>query len=180
MGLRVIERFSVLTEAQVARTALESAGIPAFVSDEFYGHMDWPLQTGLQGFRLSVPSEDFDEACQIILEARRDGAEGLAQTPSDIPRPPTGSLWVALALFLGLSFGGAGFLVLPVQRKPSVSGVGCLAVMVALAVLLWLSLFSFGLFTALFSDWGVGLFALALLLWWMLAGSQRAPISRQD
>ena len=121
MGLVCVVRFSVLIEAQIARSALESAGILAFVADEYYGYADWPLQTALQGFRLQVPVEAFDDAVGVLLEAGRTGAADMADTPSDIPSRPRTAEWILLGFVPGLLVPEIGFAVEATRLKPTLA-----------------------------------------------------------
>jgi len=138
MGQVVVVRFSVLAEAQVARAALHSAGIPALVADEHYGSLDWELHTGLQGFRLMVPVEDFDDASQILLAARRLGAADILADPGDIPVRPRTLGWIIAGLFPGVFMPEWGFFIEAVRRRPQVFPVAlaCAAAGMILTVML--------------------------------------------
>src|SRR5262245_36081087 len=109
MGLRTAAYFLERTEAVVARSALEGAGLLAFIGGE-----DWramvPYHTlALGGYRLLVCDEDMEEAIEILRAARTsavaDGEE-LVVT-ADL-------LDYALSLPVGLLAGGAPA---PVRRR---------------------------------------------------------------
>lgn len=179
MGLVVIERFSALGEAQIARAALHSAGIPAFVSDEHYGALDWQLQTALQGFRVSVPIEEFNTAAQVILEARRAGAAGLSGAPLDIPPPRRGPRLTALAILMSLSFESAGFLVPAALAKPTAWRWIGLTPFAVTAVLTWLTIFAGWARGAMDGYWFGPLFAGGILLWWILRDLRPVPLAER-
>ena len=98
MSLAVLERYSVLTEAMVARGALESAGIPAVIAEEQHAQSDPLLHVALQGFRLCVPDAALNEARAVLQEAVREGAAG---APSDIVPAKQHPVWV-VAIVLGM------------------------------------------------------------------------------
>jgi len=102
MGLRTAAYFLERTEAVVARSALEDAGLLVFIGNE-----DWlralPSYTlALGGYRLLVCEDDMEDALDILRAAQRGGpdtGEELVVT-ADI-------LDCALSLFFGVFAGGA-------------------------------------------------------------------------
>jgi hypothetical protein len=68
MGIAVVGRYAMLSEAWVVCSALRSAGIPAEVFDHYRGTMIWTQQTLLGGFRVAVPTRDLDDAYALLQE----------------------------------------------------------------------------------------------------------------
>ena len=62
--LVTVKQYRDLTEAQLAKSALESAGIPAYLRDENTVRMDWFYSNLLGGIRVQVREED-----QVAAEA---------------------------------------------------------------------------------------------------------------
>ncbi len=62
----IIATFSFPHEAQIARSSLESAGIPATVADEHTINMQWLYSHALGGVKVLVPQEYADEALGIL------------------------------------------------------------------------------------------------------------------
>lgn len=62
-----IERFLDRVDAQVARSRLEAAGIPALLADEGMGGLfGYAL---VRGVRLQVPAADEARAAEVLAEA---------------------------------------------------------------------------------------------------------------
>lgn len=61
-----IARFSMPLEAQIARSSLEAAGIPAFVADEHTINLNWMYSDAMGGVRLQVPEAYALEAVQLL------------------------------------------------------------------------------------------------------------------
>lgn len=61
-----IASFSYPHEAQIAKASLESAGIPAFITDENTINMQWLYSDALGGVRLLVPRECEVEAKELL------------------------------------------------------------------------------------------------------------------
>jgi hypothetical protein len=66
MALVTIKRYRDLSEAIVARSLLESAGIGADLCDENLVRLDWQISNFIGGMRLQVNSEDEQEAREIL------------------------------------------------------------------------------------------------------------------
>jgi hypothetical protein len=62
-GFVTIRRFRDLSEALVARSLLESAGIPVYLRDENLVRLEWQISNFIGGIRLQV--EDVDRATAI-------------------------------------------------------------------------------------------------------------------
>jgi hypothetical protein len=58
MVLVIIKRYRELSEAIVARSLLESAGIVVALCDENLVRLDWEISNFIRGIRLQVDSED--------------------------------------------------------------------------------------------------------------------------
>ena len=64
MALVTLSKFNSLHEAELARLALESEGIPAFVIDRYTGGLLREMTTG--GVRLQVDESDVEAADQVL------------------------------------------------------------------------------------------------------------------
>lgn len=118
MGLVVVERFSVLSEAQAARGALQSAGVFATIAEENHGVCDPLIHVCIGGFRLCVPAADLADALALLTDARREAA---ATDPTDIPPDNRTWGWIAGTLAGFLLLGGeGGFAVESVRRRAHV------------------------------------------------------------
>lgn len=65
-NLVTIRRYRDLSEAIVARTVVEAAGIFCFLRDENTIRLDWQISNFIGGIRLQVAAEDADLANQIL------------------------------------------------------------------------------------------------------------------
>ena len=61
-----IASFSQPVEAHLARTKLESEGIPCVVSDEYLVHVNWLLSNAVGGVKLRVPSWEASRAREVL------------------------------------------------------------------------------------------------------------------
>jgi len=61
-----IERFMSRTEADLARTVLEDAGIPAYVSGDDAGGLHPEIPFGVGGTAVVVPDDRHREACDVL------------------------------------------------------------------------------------------------------------------
>ena len=66
MALVTIKRYRDLSEAIVARSLLESAGIATDLCDENLVRLDWQISNFIGGIRLRVNNEDELEATEIL------------------------------------------------------------------------------------------------------------------
>ena len=65
-GPVVIGRYSVLPEALVAKSMLDSAGIECFLGDENLVRIDWFYSNLVGGIKLMVRAEDADTARKLL------------------------------------------------------------------------------------------------------------------
>jgi hypothetical protein len=79
--LVTVERYRDLSEAFVARSVLQSAGIPCFLCDENFVRLDWGYSNFIGGMRLQVASKDADDAFALLHERPPDTI--------DVPGEPT-------------------------------------------------------------------------------------------
>ncbi|GEM_PF-2621392 len=61
-----IDRFMSRTEADLARTVLEDAGIPAYVSGDDAGGLHPEIPFGVGGTAVVVPDDRHREACDVL------------------------------------------------------------------------------------------------------------------
>lgn len=110
--LITIARYSLPYEAHIAKSRLDSEGVPAFVADEHTINMQWLLSDALGGVRLQVPEAHVDAALAILAEDREQELveeQGVDTTPcprcgsEDTEYHQIGRRWAFLA-FLGLDF----------------------------------------------------------------------------
>ncbi|HUB18069.1 MAG TPA: DUF2007 domain-containing protein [Acidobacteriaceae bacterium] len=64
--LVTVRRYRDLSEAIVARSLLESAGIAAWVRDENVARMEWQYSNLLGGIRLQVEASDAEAAAEVL------------------------------------------------------------------------------------------------------------------
>jgi len=74
-NLVTVAKFRDLSEAIVARTALESAEIRCFLKDENMIRMDWGYSNFLGGLRLQVPEQDAARALDLLREPQPESIE---------------------------------------------------------------------------------------------------------
>jgi hypothetical protein len=63
-----VQRYRDLSEAIVARTLVESAGIPVYLRDENLVRIDWQLSNFLGGIRLQVLRQDEQAAIELLSQ----------------------------------------------------------------------------------------------------------------
>ncbi len=144
MTLSVLARFHTQSDAQVAASALRSAGLNALVFDEHYGGVDWVAQSALGGYRVMLPTEDLADGRAILAVA--------AECPPDpdAEPPATGSVPASvLALVVGTMAGfEAGWLVVGLRKRlwpqPAAWAMGFLLAtsVFVIAGLVWLLLWN--------------------------------------
>jgi hypothetical protein len=61
-----IRRYRDLSEAIVARSLIESAGIFCFLMDENFARLEWQISNLIGGIRLQVPDEDAEAATELL------------------------------------------------------------------------------------------------------------------
>lgn len=65
-NLVTIRRYRDLSEAIVARSLLESAGIPVYLRDENLVRLDWQVSNLIGGIRLQVNADDEQAAMELL------------------------------------------------------------------------------------------------------------------
>ncbi|WP_286240656.1 DUF2007 domain-containing protein [Neptuniibacter halophilus] len=110
--LVTIARYSYPYEAHLARSRLESEGIPAYLADEHTINMQWLYSDALGGIRLQVP-ENYTQQAQEILALDLEQALIEQQDYQGAACPHCGShnteyyqfgRRMAFLVFLGLDF----------------------------------------------------------------------------
>ena len=99
--LTVIERFSDLSQAQLAVSFLRANGIEASLRDQNLVALNWLLTTAVGGIRLAVPSDQEEEARLLLQQPRTDPLPGTDESIE----PASGDL-------LGLDRRGRGIVAL--------------------------------------------------------------------
>ena len=66
--LTTIASFSFPHEAQIAKTSLDAAGIPAFIADEHTINMQWLYSNALGGVKLQVPLQVAEKAMELLAQ----------------------------------------------------------------------------------------------------------------
>jgi hypothetical protein len=70
--LITVSRYRDLSEAIVARSLLESVGIPVFLQDENLVRLDWQVSNFIGGIRLKVAASDASSASEILSQPMPD------------------------------------------------------------------------------------------------------------
>lgn len=81
MSLSILARFHTQSDAQVAASALRSAGLGALVFDEHYGGIDWVAQSALGGYRLMLPTGELEDGRAILAIAANAEPDPEAEPP---------------------------------------------------------------------------------------------------
>ena len=107
----VAETYSFLYEAQIAKTQLEAAEIPARIENEHTINMDWLYSNALGGVRLLVPESYAEEAKALLaqdfsqeLEQQFGAGESCPHCGSRDIQPYTEGKRPAYLVFLLLGF----------------------------------------------------------------------------
>jgi predicted RNA-binding Zn-ribbon protein involved in translation (DUF1610 family) len=82
----IVARFGTVAQAELARSALDAAGIDAEVTDEEVVTMNWLYSNAVGGVRLLVAAEDQAEAIDVLTNAALP--DGAAVAPSVAEEPP--------------------------------------------------------------------------------------------
>lgn len=82
----VIGKFHDVASAEVAQSALEANGIPAWIPDSNLAGLAWTLGTALGGVRLQVREEDAEAAAALL--APLDEPEDIPETEGVRQRCP--------------------------------------------------------------------------------------------
>lgn len=96
MSLSVVRSFNTPAEAEVACAALQSAGIPAVVLDQYQA---WVTPVLALGFRVGVPDQHLAEAAEIL----KSGVGGEALAPEEAIAPTADERPWLLAVLLMIS-----------------------------------------------------------------------------
>ncbi len=67
-NLVTVSRYRDLSEAIVARSMLESAGIAVYLRDENLVRLDWQVSNFIGGIRLQVEAEDEQNALELLRQ----------------------------------------------------------------------------------------------------------------
>jgi len=86
--LVTVAKYRDLSEAIVARAALETADIPCFLKDENMIRMNWGVSNFLGGLRLQVPESDATKALELLGEPRPESIHFADQPGFDQPTCP--------------------------------------------------------------------------------------------
>jgi hypothetical protein len=107
----VVQSFSFPYEAQIAKTQLEAAEIPARIENEHTINMDWLYSNALGGVRLLVPENYAEEAKALLaqdfsqeLEQQFGASESCPKCGSTDIQPYTEGKRPAYLVFLLLGF----------------------------------------------------------------------------
>ena len=82
MALAECRRFPLVTQALVARSALEAAGLNPFIFDEFRAGVFWWEQLSLGGVRVMVPEQELVSARQLLAEIEGKPAPAAEAQPT--------------------------------------------------------------------------------------------------
>jgi hypothetical protein len=98
-ALTTVRRYRDLSEAIVARSLLESAGIAAWIRDENVARMEWQYSNLLGGVRLQVETGDAEGALEVLNQPIPEAVPFEEQAEFIQPRcPRCGSIDIS---FLG-------------------------------------------------------------------------------
>ncbi|MDQ2834913.1 MAG: DUF2007 domain-containing protein [Acidobacteriota bacterium] len=86
--LTTVRRYRDLSEALVARGAVESAGIFCFLTDENLVRLDWQISNSIGGIRLQVAANDVEAAEAILAQPAPDSIAMRDQPDFRQPRCP--------------------------------------------------------------------------------------------
>lgn len=91
--LVIVERFLEPTMGEIARAALEDAGIPCFLLDTNHSAVNFALLFAIGGSRLMVYEDDYERAKAALAELR-------ANAEPDLPREKNSWLNVGLSILI--------------------------------------------------------------------------------
>lgn len=104
-NLVTVRRYRDLSEAIVARSMLESAGIAVFLRDENLVRLDWQVSNFIGGIRLQVDAENERNALELLEQpVQKTVAYGVGEEFAQPHCPVCGSIEIT---FEGASRGGA-------------------------------------------------------------------------
>jgi hypothetical protein len=138
MTMVVVARPLDLPQAQVAASALRSAGLNPVLMDEMLSHAYWHAMFAFGGCRVAVPEAEVEDALAILKQTPEPVVEALARADRI---GPLGWGWRWAAGLLSLLFLGPdlGWLVLCVrsrQRGAGGAAMGMALTLVGSALLL--------------------------------------------
>lgn len=81
--MTTIASFDLAPQAQLAKNALDAAGIPAVVADSEIVAMDWLISNAVGGVKVQVWEEDAERAAAVLAEALGDDAGLTSDAVSD-------------------------------------------------------------------------------------------------
>ena len=128
MQFAVVRTYSHAMEAQMARGALQAAGIDAQIADEHLVTQDWLLSNAVGGVRLQVPEADLESARRIIAEIDADAIRDeqrliCPNCDSDETRyEPPGPFKKAFLVFAIIITGGFALLLRPAYKHCDACG----------------------------------------------------------
>jgi hypothetical protein len=88
-ALVTVRRYRDLSEAIVARSLLESAGIAVSLQDENLVRLDWQVSNGIGGIRLQVDAPDAAAAAALLDQPVVDPIREEGQADFDQPHCPS-------------------------------------------------------------------------------------------
>jgi hypothetical protein len=100
VALAECRRFPTLTQALVARSALEAAGLHPFIFDEHRASVSWTEQFALGGIRVMAPEEELSAARALLAEMEGEPA------PAGDPQPPLFLLLLVSCVLVGWPIAG--------------------------------------------------------------------------
>ncbi|MFO0848024.1 MAG: DUF2007 domain-containing protein [Gemmataceae bacterium] len=80
--MTVVAAFDIPVKAEIARLALDRAGIPAVIEDSEIVAMDWLLANAVGGIKVKVREADAARAAEV-LDAKLGADAGLASDAID-------------------------------------------------------------------------------------------------
>jgi hypothetical protein len=133
MALIVVARCHTLAEAQVAASALRSAGLSPQVFDEFYGTAFWVSQAALGGYRLLLPDDEAVEARALLRSLPEP--EPLAEEDA-IPTVKSGGTLMVAAILTSFMVPEAAWAITDFRRtdRPRWRAVGIIALALAMMI----------------------------------------------
>ncbi len=86
--LVTVRRYRDVSEAIVARSVIQSAGIFCFLRDENLIRLDWQVSNFIGGMSLQVGPEDADAAAELLSQPMPESIEYKSQTEYQQPHCP--------------------------------------------------------------------------------------------
>lgn len=138
--MQEVARFADVYQAEVAAAFLVAHGVDAIVAERLVATINPILQTALGGVRVLAPSEQADEAKDLLARAYRgEFAEGAADAATEPHAGPLFPVMTAAAgLMLGEGYAGRAF----VGARGGLSAVQRVGmVLLAVMVMGWAAMF---------------------------------------